>query len=77
MVDKIKVPIPHWGIILTMDEWVLLIDDLVSKRLTFLVEPTVRFAGAVGEQGTVFFADPSNNVIEVKGFRDLGALFED
>lgn len=74
-VDRIKVPIPHWGLALSMDDWILLIDDLSSKRVQFLVEPTVRFEGVTGEQATAFFADPSQNVIELKGFKDLNEVF--
>lgn len=76
IVDDVTVPIPHYGVALTMDEWVMLIDDLVAKRVKFIVEPTVRFAGLPGEQGTAFFSDPSNNVIEVKGFSALSTLFD-
>lgn len=74
-VEKIKVPIPHWGIALSMDDWILLIDDLCSKKVQFLVEPTVRFEGETGEQGTVFFSDPSQNTIEIKGFKDIHSIF--
>ena len=36
-----------------------------------MIEPYVRFAGEPGEQGTMFFCDPSGNALEFKGFKDI------
>jgi len=41
-----------------------------------VIPPSVRFEGEPGEQWTMFFRDPSGNPIEVKGFADMGALFD-
>jgi extradiol dioxygenase family protein len=37
----------------------------------FLIEPHIRFKGQAGEQGTMFFLDPSGNALEFKAFRDI------
>ena len=74
-VDADHVPIPHFGIVLPMDEWKQLAEKLTSKGVKFLIEPKVRFAGEVGEQATMFFLDPSGNALEFKGFKDLSLVF--
>jgi extradiol dioxygenase family protein len=74
-VDDHDVPIPHFGVVLTMPEWRALADRLRAAGVAFVVEPHVRFAGLAGEQATLFITDPGGNVLEFKGFRDLGQLF--
>jgi extradiol dioxygenase family protein len=41
----------------------------------FLVEPVVLDKGPGGAQATVFFADPSGNVLEFKSFKDRERMF--
>ncbi|MEJ7847767.1 MAG: VOC family protein [Pyrinomonadaceae bacterium] len=74
-VDADAVPIPHFGIVLPMDDWKKLADNLKSKGVEFVIEPKIRFAGEVGEQATMFFLDPSGNALEFKGFADLSQVF--
>lgn len=74
-VDADDVPVPHFGIILPMNEWTLLAEKLQAKNVEFIIAPKIRFAGEVGEQGTMFFLDPSGNALEFKGFNDLTKLF--
>ncbi len=74
-VDADHVPIPHFGIVLPMDEWRTLADKLTTKGVKFVIEPKIRFAGEVGEQATMFFLDPSGNALEFKGFNDLAQVF--
>jgi extradiol dioxygenase family protein len=74
-VDSDHVPIPHFGIVLPMDEWRVLADKLTAKGVKFVIEPKIRFAGEVGEQATMFFLDPSGNALEFKGFNDLSQVF--
>jgi uncharacterized protein len=69
------VPMPHLGLVLLLPDWRALADRLVQAGVTFVLPPSVRFEGQPGEQWTMFFRDPSGNPIEVKGFRDLGAVF--
>jgi extradiol dioxygenase family protein len=74
-VDADSVPIPHFGIVLPMDEWRQLADRLKANGVKFVIEPKIRFAGEVGEQATMFFLDPAGNALEFKGFNDLSTVF--
>ena len=74
-VDGHEVPVPHFGIVLTMEDWQALADRLTAAGTYFVIEPHIRFAGQPGEQATMFFRDPSGNAIEMKSFADLGQLF--
>jgi extradiol dioxygenase family protein len=74
-VDADSVPVPHFGIVLPMDEWQTLAERLRSKKVEFVIEPKVRFKGEVGEQATMFFLDPSGNALEFKAFNDFSQVF--
>lgn len=74
-VDADHVPVPHFGIVLPMDDWRELADKLTAKGVKFVIEPKIRFAGEVGEQATMFFLDPSGNALEFKGFNDFSQVF--
>ena len=74
-VDGHDVPVPHFGIVLTLEDWQALADRLTAAGVTFAIEPHIRFKGQPGEQATMFFRDPSGNAIEMKAFADLGQLF--
>lgn len=74
-VDGHSVPIPHFGIVLSMEEWASLAERLKSHNVEFIIEPYIRFEGQPGEQGTMFLEDPSGNAVEFKGFRDRSSLF--
>ncbi len=74
-VDGHDVPVPHFGIVLTMDQWQALADRLRAAGIVFGIEPHIRFAGQVGEQATMFFTDPSGNALEFKAFADDSQLF--
>ena len=74
-VDGHDVPVPHFGVVLSMPEWKALADRLVAAGIQFLIEPGIRFKGEVGEQATMFFRDPSGNALEFKAFEDLNQLF--
>ena len=74
-VDGHQVPIPHFGVVLTLEDWYKLESRLRDKSFQFEVEPYIRFKGQVGEQATMFFRDPSGNALEFKAFRDLKSLF--
>ena len=74
-VDADNVPVPHFGIVLPMDEWNELAAKLKAKGIEFIIEPKIRFAGEVGEQATMFFLDPSGNALEFKGFNDFSQVF--
>lgn len=74
-VDGDQVPVPHYGVVLEMEDWKELADRLKSAKVEFVLEPTIRFKGQPGEQATLFFLDPSGNALEFKGFSDMDKLF--
>ena len=74
-VDGDPVPIPHFGLVLTLADWKKLAERLESAGVAFEITPHVRFRGQTGEQGTFFLFDPSGNALEFKGFADLDRLF--
>ena len=74
-VDGKQVPVPHFGVVLDMDTFHSLSEELRKKNVTFLIEPYIRFEGEVGEQATMFFQDPSGNALEFKAFKNLDQLF--
>lgn len=74
-VDGDDVPVRHFGVLLTMDEWHALAQRLRDADVQFLIPPRVRFAGQAGEQATMFFLDPSGNALEIKAFADDAQVF--
>jgi uncharacterized protein len=74
-VDGDDVPVPHFGLVLPMDEWRALADKLETVGTEFVIPPTVRFAGQPGEQATMFLRDPAGNALEFKAMADPAKLF--
>ena len=74
-VDGYAVPVPHFGVVLTMAQFDVLAARLRAAGVTFGIEPYVRFQGEAGEQATMFFQDPAGNALEFKAFADMGQLF--
>ena len=74
-VDGHEVPVPHFGVVLTMDAWKALAARLEAAGVAFGIAPHVRFAGEPGEQATMFFRDPSGNALEFKAFATDDMIF--
>ena len=74
-VDGHDVPVPHFGVVLTWEDWHNLSERLKANNTKFIIEPCIRFKGKVGEQATMFFKDPENNALEFKAFKDMNQLF--
>ena len=53
-VDKQAVPVPHFGVVLTIEDWEALAERTCSFVDRFIIEPTIRFKGEPGEQCTMF-----------------------
>ena len=70
-VDGHSVPVPHFGVVLSFGDW----EELAKKAKgfidDFIIDPYIRFKGEVGEQGTMFFSDPSGNALEFKAFNNI------
>jgi len=75
-VDGHEVPIPHFGVVLGWDEWLLFSDKITKLKIKFVIKPYIRFKGKVGEQATMFFLDPSGNALEFKSFKNPDQLFK-
>ena len=76
-VDGILVPMPHFGLVLSMSDWQTLATRLELADIHFVIKPYIRFKEQPGEQGTMFFKDPSGNPIEIKGYENSSAIFEE
>ena len=74
-VDGHDVPVPHFGLILTIPEFHKLADRLRDGNVAFVIEPYVRFEGETGEQWTMFLLDPAGNALEFKAFADDSQVF--
>lgn len=74
-VDGDDVPVPHFGVLLGVDEWEQMADRLRAADTDFVIEPHVRFEGQRGEQHTMFLRDPAGNAIELKAFADDAMVF--
>lgn len=70
-VDGHGVPVPHFGVVMNFPEWEILAEKLKLIISDFIVEPYIRFKGKTGEQGTMFFLDPSGNALEFKAFKNI------
>lgn len=74
-VDGEDVPVPHFGLVLPMEEWKSLAGRLRAAGTKFVIEPTIRFEGQTGEQATMFLLDPAGNALEFKAMAEPANLF--
>ena len=74
-VDNHRVPVRHFGVVLSVPQWTELAVKLRTAKIRFEIEPYIRFKGEMGEQATMFFLDPSGNAVEIKGLATLDSLF--
>ena len=65
-VDGDPVPVPHFGLALSVAEFHELASKVKEAGVRFELEPHLRFRGQPGEQWTMFFRDPSGNALEFK-----------
>jgi uncharacterized protein len=74
-VDGHDIPVPHFGLIMSWEDWHRAVDHMTYIGVRFRVEPHIRFKDAIGEQATFFLEDPSGNCLEFKAFRNPADLF--
>ena len=74
-VDGHDVPVPHFGVVLTMADWQDLSERVAAAGIRFGIAPHIRFKGEAGEQATMFLLDPFGNALEFKAFADINQLF--
>lgn len=70
-VDGQGVPVPHFGVVMTFEQWLDFAERAKGFIDDFIIEPYIRFKDEPGEQGTLFFLDPSGNALEFKAFRNI------
>ena len=74
-VDDHNVPIPHFGVILDLEQWHKF-SNRIKDQIEFIIEPYIRFKNQPGEQATMFFLDPDKNALEFKAFKNDNMIFE-
>lgn len=74
-VDGIRVPIPHFGCIVSFQQFDEIQKKLEANSIKFIVKPSKRYEGQIGEQLTMFIIDFSENPIEFKAFKDESEIF--
>lgn len=74
-VDGIAVPMPHFGAILSWDEFNAAAARLQAAGIPFIIAPAIRYPGAPGEQATMFLRDFGGNALEFKAFRHPEHVF--
>jgi hypothetical protein len=74
-VDGHDVPVPHFGLLLSTEDFHDLAQRLRDAGTDFVIAPYLRFAGEPGEQWTMFLLDPAGNALEFKAFRDESQVF--
>jgi len=75
VVDGVHVPMPHFGAILSWDQFHEVAERLRAATVPFVIEPRLRFEGKPGEQATMFLLDPSGNALEFKSYRHPEHVF--
>ena len=74
-VDGESVPVRHFGLVREWAAWHQFAERLDKHGINYLIKPTIRFKGEVGEQATLFITDPSGNALEFKSFKNSEHLF--
>lgn len=76
-VDGVSVPIPHFGCILSEDDFNRIQKQFENAEVEFLLKPQKRYEGAKGEQTTMFVFDFSGNPLEFKAFVNEEEVFDE
>lgn len=74
-VDMGAVPVPHFGVHLTREDFDALKQRIAAADLDYIDPPYVRFRGDRYEQETFFIGDPNGNILEIKTMKNPEVLF--
>lgn len=74
-VDQVAVPIPHFGVVLSVAQFKEVQRNLEQAGVEFMLKPQLRYKGKVGEQWTLFVFDFSGNPLEFKAFSKEEEIF--
>ena len=61
----------HFGVVLPWAEWHNMAESLQNQGHEFLSKPAVLLAGTHEEQAKFYLKDPSNNILEIKAYKDF------
>lgn len=75
IVDGVKVPVPHFGCVLKLEDFKRIQKKLELTNHKFIIKPQTRYKGQTGEQKTMFVLDFSGNPLEFKVFYDESDIF--
>ncbi len=75
VVDGVNVPIPHFGCLLSPEQFEDAEKRLCEAEVSFIVKPQTRYRGKKGQQKTMFVLDPSGNPLEFKSFANEQEVF--
>ncbi len=64
----------HFGAILSWQEWQGIGNRLIEQGYAFHIEPTISMLGTEQEQAKMLLCDPSDNLIEIKAYRNVSAV---
>ena len=64
----------HFGVVLPWLEWERLAASLVAAEVPFLKAPAILEEGTPGQHAKLYLQDPSNNILEIKAYKDFAAL---
>ena len=74
-VDGVRVPIPHFGCLLSVEQFHQIRAAFSENDVEFIIQPQRRYEGKTGDQWTMFVLDFSNNPLEFKAFVDEAEVF--
>lgn len=74
-VDGISVPIPHFGCLLTENQFRVIQQKLEAANIQFIIKPQTRYEDKKAQQYTMFVLDFSGNPLEFKSFQDQSQIY--
>ncbi|MBC3759010.1 dioxygenase [Hyunsoonleella sp. SJ7] len=75
-VDGVNVPIPHFGCLLSIEQFTEIQKKLEDAKVEFVIRPQQRYQGKTGEQLTMFVFDYSGNPLEFKAFTNTNEIYK-
>lgn len=75
-VDGKSVPVPHFGCLVSVNEFKTIQQQLINYNVSFVISPYLRYEGKTGEHLTMFVLDYSNNPLEFKAFTNNDEVFK-
>lgn len=69
-VDGVAVPLPHFGCILTVEQFAAIRQKMEAAGIAFIIKPQTRYRGQSAQHDTMFVLDLSGNPLEFKSFQN-------